>query len=220
MTDHLSSEQVRAGTRELYSALGLGRLIHGPPLLEASEMDIRPMQVIVSRALAIFAALCVAYEPVKTRAAASKEVVEWLTLHHLDSNLTTVERSVVMQVARRDAGAVESEVESLYALAWALNLVDDLDPRRYVPDTFGGLFPNISRGSKPDVFASDARLRARAEIIGQLDLYYCLHWSLREAERKASGFSLPVEPYVIRYRRLALEWLTSDDQWDDISLDT
>ncbi len=65
-----------------------------------------------------------------------------------------------------------------------------------------------------------ARLRSDDQIVSAADLAYCLHWAIRQSELEGKRPPGKVPPYVVVERRRALEWLLSDEDWDDVPLDT
>ena len=81
----------------------------------------------------------------------------------------------------------------------------------------------------PDLKADEptTRLRVRAgslrsaeEILSALDISYCLHWAIRDAALTCSPAPAKLTGYVIVERRRALEWLVSEEGWDELTLDT
>jgi len=222
MSDLIQPFQIRSDSVKRGVALGLRLSEKVPPLLDATCVNIRDPSTICARALSIYAVLNVCFEPKTTRKAVAGVVSKWVARHGLFSSLTDVERKAVQKPSQRtitEYGELESRVESLYALAWVLGIVE-MTPNGYVPDDFGGMFPNLKRGSTPDVFCRGANMRSWIAVISELDFYTCVHWKIRECKLKGSDLRLAVEPYVVEARRHALEWVVFGVEWDEISLDT
>ncbi len=63
-------------------------------------------------------------------------------------------------------------------------------------------------------------MKSVSEIAKALDLAYCLHWSIRDAEIHGREIPRVLSPNVIIQRRKALEWMFSEENWDEVTLDT
>lgn len=109
--------------------------------------------------------------------------------------------------------------ESSYALAWAGNVVKQMDWPGAEAD-LEVFFEHIPPEVPISRFISEFALRNVGEIFQELDLYYCLHASAAHPELWG-GQSINVKLEVILARRQALEWLCSGKTlWTEISLDT
>jgi hypothetical protein len=197
-------------------------LPHGvPPIISTfGELDLKPANVRVTRAIAVYAVLCVAFEPKRKQASAKAVVLEWLGRFNLLNALTREEFSFLQGGAGIDASGYGGYVETLYAIGWTLNLVQELSPAKDVDENFGSIFPNILVGTNPDYLYREARSRPQNEIVGELDFYYCLHWLSVETKLRRVAWPLPITQDVVRHRRFGLEWALSSDSWELISLDT
>lgn len=201
----------------------LGMSFHSqvPPTPTAEQMHPRTQSVICGRALGLFAALCVCFEETRQRARAADLVIAWLRSHSLEDFLTEGERIFLSNGGKNRSFALELglQVESLLGLCWSVNLAE-MDITRSVSDDFGSIFPNIEKNSPPTVFTSGAILRPKLEMVSELDFYTCTQWLHREFARKRTKWSYRIDIETVRARRLALEWVLSEDDWEDISLDT
>jgi hypothetical protein len=119
-----------------------------------------------------------------------------------------------------EVGSVQSKVEALQAFAWSLGIVKKMEFDQVCDNNLIKLFPDIKNDGNSDDFKSKSRLRDIKEIIAACDLAYCLHWAVTQAGLENKKLPNDVAPHVIVERRRALEWLLSQDGWDDISLDT
>ena len=83
------------------------------------------------------------------------------------------------------------------------------------------VFPDLKQNEPGKAFRDRAELRAESTIIEQCDLAYSIHWAIVDTELKKTQLpAQAVEPYVVIERRRALEWMLTDECWEDISLDT
>ena len=135
-------------------------------------------------------------------------------------NCLTTSESRFIRGGEGDAEEIKQEVEALWALGYVVGLTDELDPSTYCGSTFVRMFPDLRSGNGVGTFRTRCVLRPVAEIFQMLDLWYCLHWGMRDAQMRSTPLPGRVRPYVIEQRRRALEWCCSDQTWEDISLDT
>jgi hypothetical protein len=143
----------------------------------------------------------------------------WLERESIFGKLTTVERQFI------DVGAgvpdqFKIQIEGMWALAWSLGVVPCLDFGKNCDNRFVMVLPNLKVGEKSDALRSKVTSHAIDEIVAACDLAYCLHWAIRQARLDGSKPPGKVEPYVIKERRRALEWLLCSEPWDKVSLDT
>jgi hypothetical protein len=112
------------------------------------------------------------------------------------------------------------QIEGMWGLAWALGLVPQLDFGKACDDAFASLLPNLKQGETSMSLRQRSELRTSEEVVGACDLAYCLHWAIRHAQVAKGTVPGRVQAYVIEERRRALEWLLSDEEWDEVTLDT
>lgn len=112
------------------------------------------------------------------------------------------------------------EVNALYALAWSGGLLADITFNQQVPSTLATLFPNLNLIGGSAIFCSRVQLRPTEVLLDQLDLAYCLHWSIRDAQIRGKRAPGLLDPNAVVERRRGLEWLFSGANWDEIELDT
>lgn len=194
-----------------YAAIpSLGELADGKSTVE-----------IAKRSLALFASICIVAEPTQRRRYAKEKVRRWLTSNGI-GDLSRNERALVFdeKVTHALEVAASQELDALYALTWSIGLVEKLDPEARISATFGEIFPNIELDSPAHQFISEARKREPTELINTLDKYFCLDWAFRESSLTGAPPPIAVPWLVVRKRRFALEWILSENEWDEISLDT
>jgi hypothetical protein len=191
---------------------------HLPRLGEEDVGATRPIEDIVARCQALHGVL---------------DVIHGAPLDHVDAALTTVgadrwlsesERQLFGGIARgEDVGPLRLQLswraEALTALAWALELLDELPIEAEIPlerDTFAPVNP--VNGPAPPL----AR-RAPEAVAERLDLLYCAHWATRQHEHHGLLDEWPQELVAgsIWERRHGLEWYFAPTvEWDDIELHT
>lgn len=202
---------VRAHSLAAASSLGFA-VKKQLPLLDDLAAN-RSQGECVDRVLCLHVAAACAYGFDKGRA------FRWVERERLVSALTPKERRFV-ELGIGDADQFKAQIEGLWALSWAIGIVTQLDFGKSCDDTFARLLPNLRDGGTSHRMRSAAQLRSSAEIIGAVDLAYCLHWATRQAQLENNYPPNLAPPYVIEERRRALEWLTSPEPWDAIALDT
>lgn len=115
---------------------------------------------------------------------------------------------------------LQEQIEGIWALAWAVSLQDSIDFSVSCSDSFFLLLPNLRQQQASGEFRVRMQRRKPDEVTQVLDLAYCLHWAIRDAELAGRRYPLRVPAYAIFERRKALEWVTSDATWDELPLDT
>jgi len=197
--------------RSLAKAAALGFPINPSlPLLEEIELR-RTKDQVVDRILGILCVGAVAYGFERGRA------VSWLERESREWLLTPAE-TAFMQGDSVDR-IFKEQIEGGWALSWAVGLVEGLDFFAPCSSDFVRLLPDVKNDEPAESFRAQVRLRPIEAIAGTLDLSYCLHWAIVDGELHSRGMQrLP--PYVVIERRRALEWLTTDTPWEQITLDT
>lgn len=143
----------------------------------------------------------------------------WLEQENAWGDLTASEQQFI-EGGNGDPNRFKIQVEGMWTLAWALGIVPHLDFAKDCDNKFVMVLPNLKIGEKSDALRSKVKPRATEEIIAACDLAYCLHWAVRQAQLTGGKLPGKVQPYVIEERRRALEWLLSNDLWDEVPLDT
>lgn len=207
----MTAGELRSRSRALAASIGLQISSHLPAL--DCDVEPRPTEEAVGRLLAMSGPILMMYGMDGTR------VQQWLWSERLIEHLTPSERHFVQGQGPRRVEFIY-QGEGMWALAWALGLVVAMEHRSKCADTFAEMFPDLRTGESSAAFRSKARMRQTQELLQELDLLYCLHWAVREAERRKEGLPGGVVPFRIVERRRALEWLMSGEEWDDVSMDT
>ncbi|MFT7679534.1 MAG: hypothetical protein ACI8QC_003537 [Planctomycetota bacterium] len=186
------------------------------PLLDAASP--RPALDVASKCVALY---CLTGMP---RGASEESLQEWLVAEGGLDCLEPFELKL-LKLGKPEEPLLSDlawKSESLYALAWAGSLIDELP----WPSEECDLSKVLSSIPGPGClsiaeFKAGFELRPRSQIFEALDLYYSLYASLRHPELWPEG-ELPTGPIfdVVMERRRALEWLCSTVGWEDVDLDT
>ncbi|MCA9679711.1 MAG: DUF4272 domain-containing protein [Kofleriaceae bacterium] len=147
----------------------------------------------------------------------------WVDEERLDAGFEAAELELLAHEALTEAQLSEASwcQESLYYLAWALRLVDEMTWPTIECD-LEGLFPRIPPEVAPARFFAKARLRREQDLLAEADFYYCLDASLRHDELwggQAVELRYP-GVQIVMARRRAADWLLGDAAWSAVELDT
>jgi len=182
------------------------------PLLDAGH-EMRSVDETTSRILAMHAVAATAYGFDKAKA------IAWLNKEALTNSLSEEEKLFLFEgVGQPDRFKVQ--VEAMWALAWAVGIVSELDFAKHCDDRFVTMLPNLKQSQSSADFRKKANPRPLAQVVAACDLAYCLHWAIRQSELTGKWSPGHLDPDVIVERRRALEWLLSKEAWDAIVLDT
>ena len=207
---------IRKASRRRAKTLGF----HVPRHLPASDLDrtsFRDQGRAVARAAALTVVVSVAFGFDPARG------IAWLEENGVKGELTADElRLLSMPKASKSklARSLETRIEALWALGWALQHMAELDWSQYCGDELARLMPDLEAGEPVTPFKERSCLRPWEEIVEQEDLAYCLHWGVSEALQRNRQVTGAVRGYVIWERRHALSWLLCADEWDEVPLDT
>lgn len=183
------------------------------PLLDAVD-DIRPLEEVLDRTLVLYACVACSYGFPKVKA------LSWLKGEGLDKAVSGSEREYLESNDERKKPTFQWQVESLWALTWVAGYHESLDFSDSCSDDFIQLFPDLKSGAPSESFREKANPRDTESVVRTLDLSYCLHWAVREAQLRGETEPGPVPGLVVQERRRALEWVVGEENWDEVSLDT
>jgi hypothetical protein len=207
----MAAHEIREQSRQRAAKAGLSIPLT-LPLLDLGVCA-RSQNEATNRLLCLTAIAAAAYGFDKVKA------LDWLRQQRLNSQLTNAERSFLVR-GDGDPGSFRTQVEGMWALAWALNIVPQLDFWKDSDNRFVKILPNLKTGESAAELRHKSRMRCTDDLIAACDLAYCLHWAIRQAELESKESPSGLKPYVVVERRRALEWLLSDESWDAVSLDT
>jgi hypothetical protein len=199
-------EEIRSRSRQLARSLGYPR----PPedLAPPEVRRVRSRDELVERALVLNVVISSAYglEPAAALA--------WLRQERLLDSLFDDEREFLADVS--EGLHVEDvfrklQVEALWALLWALSLVDELDFDRGCGAGVIGIVPDIEDGEDSGELRAAVQQREARELYEAYDLATCLAWAIGDPDLQVGFSPGDVEPYVVWERRRALAWIHGTD---------
>lgn len=211
----MDAHSLRKSTKKTVEHLGY-QFNPNLPLLDEGKIK-HDCSEVANRILALYVCVACAYGFSKASGA------EWLRREWLWDALTEPEREFLAGRSEAVTPTIQWQVEALWSLTWAAGYHDDLDFLSPCPDSFVKIFPDLKKGEGTENFKGKCKLRSLKAISEKLDLYYCLHWAVRNSELRDSQIERRqnmVEGQVYIERRRALEWILSDEDWSDLSLDT
>ena len=209
--DPVTAYAIRLETLDHLRVYGIRQEIPLP--LISSEFELRPSRELVGRALALSVTVAVSFGFDRQKA------LHWLVNSGQLEFLPGSERAFVT-TGSADAPAFHGKVEALFAIAWALNVADGFSSKELCPTTLVSTFPNLKANESPEHFIRMCQPRPFLEVVRQADLYYCLHWYVRELRFGPLSGNLPLPAYAVVERRRMLEWMLGRDDWDGVRLDT
>ena len=179
------------------------------PLIDM-PLNLRQVDVVGRRILALKATVACAFSPDN-----QKMVQKWIKQENLSECLTPSELKLIFE-GKGDAEKMQLEIESLWMLAWSVNLIQNMEFGVYCGDYLSDLLPSIENMDSSVPFMRSISLRSLEEITECLDLAYCLNWGALQARTDKLPRPGKVREYVVEYRRKALEWLVSEEVWDEV----
>lgn len=182
------------------------------PLLDF-PISTRTVDEIFQRLLCLHALAAIAFGFDKQKA------IVWTDSEGIYSAFTENEKAA-LQNKKKLSSQFKFQIEGMWALAWVLGLVPNIDFSKPCDQMFAALLPDLIRGQSSMYLKEKISLRPVQQQYEMCDLAYCLHWAVRHRELKGFGAPFGLASYVIPERRHALEWLICDESWDEIVLDT
>jgi Domain of unknown function (DUF4272) len=195
--------RVRAGSLNELRRLGLPEPPPSFPLVweRGDAVELRPKAEIEARTaiLNVVLARCFGMP--------SEAAMAWLLEARLLDNLTKPEWTF-LATGEGEQRSFALHLEAIYALAWILGLVPNLEPALPAPDTLVAQLPHLP--SRESYAAWRDRTvpgyRSADEVAIALDQFYCIDWAYLEAERQRVRLPGLIDSNAIGQRRWALEW--------------
>lgn len=144
----------------------------------------------------------------------------WIESEGLEGYLTDKERMLVDGLAKDFLIDFHVQADALFLLLWYVGVIKDMklvDPLvsnlvSYVPDM------RVMEGSAN--FRREVEFKSPESLYQMADLAYLLHWSVVNARIHGVKIPAKINPISLIERRRAMEWLLSNSDWDNVSLDT
>lgn len=208
----IEPQKVKQQSEKIIQSIG-GETLDWLPILELPQPRLK--NEIINRALVLNAMF-------QLHIKAPKYYIEdWIVENDLEPTLTQEEISILTspnELTEEEHYDLYWSLESLWAIAWATNLIPELPYDKPVGDTLAGLSPNLQLNEDGEKYINNMHLRPIKTLFEMLDLYYRLHWWTHTYRRqnKPTG---NIELEVIMARRKALEWILYNDMaWDEVDL--
>jgi hypothetical protein len=193
---------VRERSRKLARRLGYGTPAEDLPDPQVGAL--RSTAEIVERALVLNVVISCAYGlPTLT-------ALDWLRRQGLLDRLTDDEREFLADTSEGihvEELSRKLQVESLFALLWAVSLVDELDFDRGCGDEVARVTPDVQRGDDAGELRAAATRRSGDDLYAALDLATVLASALGDEDLQLGLSPGDVEPYVVWERKRALAWI-------------
>ena len=147
------------------------------------------------------------------------DALRWLRDEQFHMALTLAERTF-LELGQGTARVFQVQVEAMWILAWSCGLVPRVDLVRPCDTRFASMLPNLKAHQPASKWKARAGVLPLERLFAACDLAYALHWAIRQARisQRPSPIDVPEDQFV--ERRRALEWLLSEEAWDEVSLDT
>lgn len=216
LLDDMTALERKEKTETLLKELGIPYIDHLPTVEEESEVRLRTSQEIAKRILILVYLNYAAEENSK------QDIIDFLKTERLWDSVSLEEKILFekSKLTDQDRINISWRSESIWALLWTINKVDDLD----LPTDEVDISDIVDRlpkfMSNPDDFIKSSTLRSASEILDQSDLIYRLHWATRQSQLNNAS-DLNLDPGIVYERHYAINWVTYyADNWDDITTDT
>ncbi len=185
------------------------------PILD--DPKIRTLEEIKGRISVMNAVINIAFE------APTHVIRDWIIEHKLTKYLSESEQLIINKpnphLSEFEINSMMWYLESLWALMWVVEMIDNLSINKPVGDNMVNLLPNLEEEENNNKIIAIEKLRSELEIYTKLDYYYRLHWHC--IDNRNRGIKSKVSEGVVYERRKALEWVfNSDSQWDSVEMST
>ncbi len=209
----INPTEIKKKSEEIILNAG-GQILDGLPIIEITEP--RTQFEVANRALVLNAMF-------QLHLNAPKFYIEkWIDKNGLSNELSPMESSILNssmnKLTQEEDGYLYWSLEALWALVWAMNLIEDLPFNKPVGNELAHLSPNIQLNETGSKYLDNMRLRHLCSLYDMRDLYYRLHWWVNNASKLGESTG-DVNFDIILERRKALEWILNRTyQWDNVNL--
>lgn len=207
-----------ANLRRLQSE-GISVPAHLPPIIDEDECFPQSAEDVARRALALFlvalrAESLAAAEPIPVADIKERQPIGFAALSPAEQTFMQRPKPSEEEIAQ-----MSWRYEALQILLWSLGLVQ-LPPASGICDV-SALVGYLLEAEEEEIVKA-ASLRQPSILLDTLDLHYCYHWAVRQAELGQAESPGGLEPGVVIERHYALNWLTrfEDAPWDDVDTPT
>lgn len=225
----MQPEQIREQSLTFLEPRGF--LVAGSLPMPDPTRTLRPATEIAARLMALDALFTWVAFPEDI--ADSERVTSYIERNHLLDWMTEAEQEIIslprQEAEEQHLDTIGWELESMWALAWALGfvpeptiesaIIDDIVMRAIIYEFLIGLDGTIEALMEKSV------LRSTEEVIALEDRFYCAHNAVRSAQLGHKTVPEDFDPIMhggaVHERRHALTWCLSPEvDWDDTDLST
>ena len=136
---------------------------------------------------------------------------------NVKNDLTREEKELFDKMDKNLAIQISWQFEGYYILLWALGLVDEIPFPDVLVDP-DEVTPIVSNCSSYKDFASKCLFRDVNDILDLADLVYRYDWYC--VEQEAKGLEPIINPEVVIERHRAVNWLITEENWDNVDIST
>lgn len=191
-----------------------------PPVIGATEVDLRSAQEVATRLLGLFTVALRAEFLADGEDLPLADIETRLPLGLAAATPRELEFLHDAAPAPEDLAQFGWRYECVNLLAWAIGALDTLPFPDAICDV--GTLAGLVLDADAAQFVAGAKLRPAAELIDALDLHYRLHWAARQADVDGKDAPDGFDAGVVLERHYALNWLVRFEgaDWDDIDTPT
>jgi len=208
----INPQEIKSKSEQIILSAG-GEILDWLPTLEISKP--RSVQEIINRALVLNAMFQLHLNAPKYY------IADWIEQNSLATELTPNEFAILCspnELSHEEHYQLYYSLDSLWAIAWATNLIQELPFNQDVGDELAKLSPNLQINENGDKYQSTMHLRSIKSLYMMLDLYYRVHWWVNNAQKENKAVTNVVMD-AVKARRKALEWiLDCNSKWDEVDL--
>jgi Domain of unknown function (DUF4272) len=202
-------------TKEFAASHGLCVADIVPPINGYNKPYAQTAKAVAIRAIILHGVVLVGYsvEP--------QPIVEWFQDEEIWDYVSPQEKAFLSSnPSRKERSDARWREEAQWTMLWSIGKIEALGLPTKTCDTkrlMDEIMPAL--GDRIESFVSSAVLRPPAELLGEDDRTYNLHCYVHKASR-ANAMPEDLIYDVLYQRHYAFEWLSGDDDWDDVQPDT
>jgi len=198
--------------RSLFMARRLGFPVDVSWPVVTDQKVLRDKDEVIDRMLALDAVIaCASGMPPEIAS-------DWVHEVGIEHALSPSEAHVLAGRAEEVPAGLLDRMEALWALGWATSLFRALDFSRLSGPELAMIFGELDDARDVRALRKRCRMRRHDELCAGRDLAYCLSRGLEIADRKRLPHPGKLQRHVVIERHRALEWLFSEETWDDVNV--
>ena len=220
----ITAQERKNKSIEILQSQNVPFIEHLPLRYETNEVIPRDKKEVIERLACSFTSIMCALSISKGEY--TDEDREYMTQDFLSARygaldlLTPKEQKIISGNNVSEAEAINAawKYESIWALLWALGVVEELSFPNQICDC-DLVMGTMERFENLDDFMANTTLRPIEEILQALDLHYRYHWAAVNARVNCSD-PAGIDEGIVMERRAGLEWLCCKGEENDNLTDT